>query len=206
MDENLDALIERIKREGTEKAEEEAKEIVRQAREKAETIIADAKTKADEKLQKAEEECRRRKQAMLDDLELAARDLILSVEQKVLQMFRNILEEKLSSSLSGDQTAFIKSIFEKWQYSAQGWRIILSETELHHLTEDVLNSLREKIKCGLEVQPDPEIKAGFKIMAEDGSYYLDFTAGTMAELLMERLTPVLRDILRKAKEKEDRES
>lgn len=206
MDENLDALIERIKREGTEKAEKEAKEIGHKAREKAEKIIDDAKRLSDEILRKSEEDCKRRKQAMLDELELAARDIILSMEQKILKMFRNILEEKIGSSLSADQSTLINSILEKWQNSAQGWRIYLSESDLHHLTEDLLNSLRERIKGGLEVQPDSEIKAGFKIMAENESYYLDFTAGSTAELLMERLSPPLRAILRKPEGKEDSES
>lgn len=205
MDEDLDSLIEKITREGVSQAEKESKEIERQAREKADAIIANARSKADDKIQKTEEECKRQKQAMLDELELASRDLILSVEQKVLQMFRNTLEEKISISLSSGQSTFIKSIFEKWKGSEQGWSIHLSEPELRNLTDDLLNSMREKVKGGLEIQSDSEIKSGFKIMVKDGSYYLDFTVGTMAELLMEQLSPILRNILRKTSRKDDNE-
>lgn len=206
MEENLEALLQKIRREGVEQAKEEARKIEDRTREESDKIIADAKGRAEEKLQKSEEECKRMKQALFDELELAARDLVLSVEQRVLQIFKNILEEKMSNSLSSDPVTFIRTIVDKWQPSTQGWRIYLSEQDLRCLTEDLLDSLRKKIKEGLEVQLDPEIKAGFKAMIEDGSYYLDFTAGTMAELLMEGLSPALRDILRKAKRKEINES
>lgn len=197
MDENLDALFDTIRQEGVEKAKKEANEITHRAYEEAEKIIADAKNRAEEIHQKTEDECRSLKQALYDELELSARDLILSVEQKVMQIFRNIFEEKITSSLSREPTVFLQTILEKWQYSEQGWRILLSEDELKFFTEDLLDSLRKKIKGGLEVQPDPEIKAGFKIMIEDGNYYLDFTEGTITDLYMEQLSPVLRDILKK---------
>jgi V/A-type H+/Na+-transporting ATPase subunit E len=200
MEKNLEALIEKIRREGIDQARGEADKVEHIAREKAGKIIADAKERAGEILQKTEEECKRMKQALFDELELAARDLTLSVEQRILQMFRNVLEEKLSNTLSKNPVAFIRTVFDKWQPSVQGWRIYLSEQDLRYITEDLLDSLRKKAGEGLEVQIDHEIKAGFKVMIEDGSYYLDFTAGTMTELLMERLTPALRNILRKAKE------
>lgn len=158
------------------------------------------KNKAEEKIKKAEEESNRMKQALLDELELAARDLVLSLEKRVLELFKNVLEEKLNTSFTKDPVYFIRTIFHKWQSSVQGWKICLSKQDSEKLTEELLAALQKKIKEGIEIQIDPEIKAGFKVMVKDGSYYLDFTAGTMAELLMERVSPVLQRVLRKVKE------
>ena len=77
-------LIDRIRDQGVQAAQEKADRLVRDARQQAHEIVSQAKGEAEAAHAKARTETEAYRQASLDALRLAARDTVLDLEARVL--------------------------------------------------------------------------------------------------------------------------
>ena len=84
MDIQLQELIDKIKKEGISKAEEDAKATIDAAEKKAEQIIADANAKAEEILKNAKAEIQRVEKASEEAIVQAGRNMLLSFKDGII--------------------------------------------------------------------------------------------------------------------------
>jgi V/A-type H+-transporting ATPase subunit E len=199
MDVQLKELIDRIKSEGIETAEEQARNIVEEAEKKAKQIIAEAEKEADGLRRQAEEDAARREQTARESIRQAGRDLIISLQKKLQSLFDAVIYTETAGALQGEglQKA-IKELMDHWNEDVSDLRLLVAEKELQKLEKGLRDKLSVLLSKGMELKPLANVEAGFHVSYKDGSAYFDFTAEGIAEILSEFLNPKLAELLKEA--------
>ncbi len=200
MDAQLKELIETIKTEGVETAEARAQEIVDAAQKRADDIVHAAKQEADEIRKHAQDEARKSRRSGEAALRQAARDLILSVQNRLLKIFEHVVVENVDkaytdSVLSEAIVALVKSFAEKGETSLE---VLVSEKSAAAIESAMRKEFTDQLRTGVQISGSAAVKSGFRVSEENGSVYYDFTAEGVAEALSVHLTPRLQEIIRNA--------
>ncbi|MBC8207388.1 MAG: ATPase [Kiritimatiellales bacterium] len=198
MAEELQPLLDQIRKEGIEKAETEAAEILSKAKEKAAQMVREAEAKAKELLAKAETDSEVFTRRSIATLEQSARDVLITVGQGI----ENILSEIVTASV--DEVLGIE-VLEKMmvsmakscadQHGETRIELLVSEADQDELVKFFASKYSDKMVEGLELHVDNEILKGFKVSFADDHVYLDFTQEAIAEALSAFLRPKLADIV-----------
>ncbi|MDR2482360.1 MAG: V-type ATP synthase subunit E, partial [Treponema sp.] len=105
--------------------------------------------------------------------------------------------QEASSAFSGDVLKeALPGLVKGWASGAETLDVILPEGELRALDAYFQDKLAAEFKRGLELKPDRNLAAGFRIANKDGSAYYDFSADAVVELLSAYLNPRLAEILK----------
>ena len=97
----LQGLLERIQKDGIEKAEAEAGTIVSKAQDKAAGLIKDAESKAKSILENADKDSQAFEARARKALEQAARDAVLSVHEAINATMKKIAAAEVDTIMSG---------------------------------------------------------------------------------------------------------
>jgi V/A-type H+-transporting ATPase subunit E len=173
-------LTEKIYKEGIEKANEEARQIIAKAREESEKIIAAAKNNAREITEQAQKEAREYKQSTDAEMELATRQFISKLKQEIA---RNLIVKQVKSPVKHafEDDKFLKKIIltivKNWspQQKKIDLNLLLPEKDEKKLEGFFKSKAKELLDKGLEVKFNANIKSGFKVGPKDGQYYISFT-------------------------------
>ncbi len=204
MDVQLKELIERIKSEGIENAEQEADRIIQEAQERAKKIVSDAEAEADKIRSKAEEDASRREETGRASLKHAGRDLMLSVQKRLQELFDKIIYQETSEVMKGNLLEkSVAQVVENWGSDVTDLTVLVSEEELERVEKGLKKKLSAKLAEGIEIKPLPKSEAGFQVSMKDGSAYYNFTAEGIAELLSQFLNPRLAETLKEAAEEKE---
>ena len=200
MDVQLKELIEKIKNEGVGQAEAQAQTILKDAEAKASALIAEAEAKAEALVSQGKAEAARFEAAGKDALRQASRDLILSLEKKLLDLFQVATRE-------GVDAALVPSLVEKLALElAKAWvtkgeagvQIVLGGPDAQKLGAALQTSLAKTLGVGVEVVPSDRFTKGIKVSGKGSALTVDLSSGALADLLAEALQPALAQILRDA--------
>jgi V/A-type H+-transporting ATPase subunit E len=189
---SIQDLLDRIKREGLEEANQRSQEILGEAREKAETILRDAENEAERILNAAGEEVRRKHEALERELSQSGRDLILSVKQEITDLFDRILVREVRLALAPDvMKQLILKLVDKWRVDEpfQGVEVLFNEEQRDALEAGILRGLRDELRNGFVLKPVKTTASGFRIGEKDGNLHYDFTDAGIADALREYLNP-----------------
>ena len=202
MDAQLQEIIDKIKTEGVESAEQKAAELIAQAEQKSHGIIEDAKAKAVDIVTRAETEVEQLKQAGNQALTQASRDLLLQLQNVITNLLNEVIKEEAGAGLKGSvlENAIIK-LAESWpSKEIKDLSIILSEADLQAIEKGLRRGLAEKIKSGVVLKPSAAMESGFRVSVQDGNAYFNFTSEEIAAALSQYLNPRLSEIMKKAVE------
>ncbi len=194
----LSELIERIKKEGLEAAEQDAARIRTQAEEQAARIVDEAKAQAESLLARARAEALRFEQTGREGVRQAGRDVVLNLRKQIEHLFAAILGSQVSAALQGDAVKeALASLFRNWRMDSDAAPEVLVPAKTWDAMRDgLLAALAEQIRGGLTIKPAGSVRAGFRVAEKDGRAYFDFTDAALAEFLMEHLNPRLAECLR----------
>ncbi len=200
MAEELQGLLEKIQRDGVEKAQTEAGAIIDAAKEKAATILADAEKQAEERLAKAEQDAALFESRAQNSLLQAARDLVITVGQRVTGLLERLLAERVKSATGGTALADAAASAIK-AYIAAGSQpcdlaILLSDQDKNAVEQALNNALKEELAAGLTVAGDHSIVTGFKVTMQEGKLTHDFSDAAVSDALASLLRPALAQIVR----------
>ncbi len=177
MELQIQDLVSSIRKEGIEKAQEEAGQILAQARAEADKLIAQAKAEAARTGAAAEADIETRRQGAQVAVEQAKRDALLSFEASVQGEFKKILAADVAKTVKGETLA-------KLIAAALGDEDPAAYTaEVAEVTEGLKGELAQKVRDGLEIKAVPGVKAGFRLAAKDGSGFFDCSAEELARML-----------------------
>ncbi len=198
MDAQLQELLESIKKEGIETARQESESILDGARKEASQIVSDAETQAASIVEKAKTEAARLEATAKDAIRQAGRDLVLSLESQIGQIFDRIVRETVSSAYDEkvlqDAIVGIVSAFPKAE--AANLEVLLSKEDLHRLETSLRGRLGEVIGDGVEIRTAGGLDNGFRLSEKEGQAYYDFSADGIAEALSAFLNPRLASLFR----------
>lgn len=196
MAEELQNLLERIQKDGVDKATQEKERILAEAKEKAGSIISDAEVKAKEIIEKAETDSKAFEARAEKSLDQAARDTVLSVEQAVTTAMNSIVASEVGNAISADELkSIIASVIEA--YASEGTAEVLVSPETEAKIKDYFaTELAGKLKSGVEIKADNSIISGFQVSFADGNVQHDFTGEAITNALCQLLRPHLAEIVR----------
>lgn len=198
MEAQLQPLIDTIKAEGIEAAESRAAEIVAAADARAAKIVEEATRKATEQLESSKREAERLETAGQHALQQAARDLMLAVERQLQDKLDRLVRDHVGEALSGDSLAtVIEQLVTNWRVDGDAnLEVLISEENRERLESGSLAQLRDQLRDNVTLRPSPEVDAGIRIGLENGNVHYDFTAGGIAEMLSQYLSPRLAALMR----------
>ena len=200
MDVQLQELIDKIKSEGVSAAEGKADEIVQAAERKAGEIVENAQADAARIIEDAKKRDEQSVQTGKDALIQAARDLLLSLQSRIVSLFDAVARQEIREALSGDALeSAISTLIGSWtSEEVSDINVLLQESDLKAIEQSLRAKLAQELQSGLEIKVGSGITGGFRISVKDGSAYYNFTPAEIAAALSEFLNPRLRDILQQA--------
>ncbi len=195
MEVKLDNLIEKIKADGIEEANQKADEIIEKAKKEAADLKKKAQQEADQIISDAENEAKGFEEKSKRSLQLAARDTELLVKEKLTALFDRSLKSQVSETLKPDflKTLILK-VVDQWKENETS-QIELSEEDKKQLDPLIQDTLRTEIKDSLTLKVSDRVTRGFQIRIEDGDVYYDLTDDNIAEVLYLFLNPKLKEML-----------
>ena len=198
MAEELQPLLDQIRKEGVEKADAKAAEILAQAKEKAAQTVRDAEAKAKALVAKAETDAEVFTQRSIATLEQSARDLLITVGQGIENIISEIVADSTADALNIN---VLEQMLVGMAHSCadkQGEtriEMLVSEEDQKELVKFFAAKYSDKMGHGVELHVDNEILKGFKVSFADDHAYLDFTQEAIAEALTAFLRPKLAEIV-----------
>ena len=182
--EDLQGLLEKINREGVEKADAEAKKIVDAAKAKADAIVKDALAAADRAKADAEKNSSAYATRAAETIRQSARDITIGVKDAVTALLESVLAKDVDRALADEKTA----------------ASIVADA-IKDLTGPGEIRCGAKLAAALKVQVagiksftltvDETLGSGFTVKLDGGRVEHDFTAETISSELAKRLRPDL---------------
>ena len=201
MPKNIEAFVETLKSEGVDAGKKAAQKIEAQAQAQAEQIIARAKAEADQMIAKAETEASKIKSRMDSSLELATRDAVLALKEKLSQLLSALLAREVGKALSNEDTlasvlqAVIPAYAKADAQTSVSADIVVPETLKGKLIESTLKDLVKALKNqGIQAEVKASlVHAGFEYKIEGTT--VEVSTDSVTALLADMIDPELRHIL-----------
>jgi V/A-type H+/Na+-transporting ATPase subunit E len=197
MDIRLQELLERIKKDGLDKAKVEAQAVLTEAETRRAAILAQAEAEAINIVEKAREEAGRFEASAAAAVGQASRDLVLAFQGEIRKLFAVVIRRETGKAF--DETVLksaLPAVLAGW--SAKGTddlTVLLPPADLEKLESFFAEKLAAELSRGLELKPFPGLKAGFRILEKNGAAYYDFSAETVAELMSQYLNDRLAGLM-----------
>lgn len=189
MSEDLQSLLEKINREGVEKARAEAAEIIAAAKAEAAALVSEAKAAAAKEKAEAEKAAAGYAERAADTIRQAARDTVLKIEEAVTAMLENLLAKNVDAALADEKTA-----------------AALVAKAVENLSDGVEITVGGRIAAAVKAQlaargentviTDPAMQTGFSVKLDGGRIEHAFTGEVISRELAKRLRPDLAALLK----------
>lgn len=192
MAEELQQLLEKIQRDGVDKANAEAAAIVAKAKAEADAIVkkaqdaaaaAEAKGKAD-----AEAYAARAKETISQ----AARDTVLKVKQDVMELLKKLLLQNVTAALATEAVPLAAAAVKELVTGSATAEIAAAPK----LVDALRAQLAQQAQSGVKVVADETTGTGFTVRLDNGRVEHDFTDAAISEALAQRLRADLAALLK----------
>jgi V/A-type H+-transporting ATPase subunit E len=201
MPKNIEAFVETLKSEGVDAGKIAAQKIEAEAQAQADQIVTQAKAQADVIISEAEAEANKIKSRMDSSLELATRDALLTLKEKLSQLLNALLAREVGKALSSEDTlaAVLREVipaYAKMDAKASvPADIVVPETLKGKLLESTLKELVKTLKNkGIQADVKNSLaQAGFEYKIEGST--VEVSTDSVTALLADMIDPELRHIL-----------
>ena len=195
MDVKLDKLIDKIKSEGIQQAEQESGQILQNARNQGEKIIADAKKEADKIISQAREEMEKLQLSGKSALKQAERDAVLVTKEKLTKVLDSVFKKQVSDELKPEVLVdLIKKMVENSDDDAK-MKVLVNQQEVKALEKLLAAKTNKALADTVEIKVDRGVSKGFRIGKKGEDVYYDFTDESISEFLREFLNPSIKNML-----------
>lgn len=180
---NLDVLTEKIYREGIEKAEKEAADILASAQKEAEEILEKAHSISREILVKAEKDAQQLAKKSEGEIRLKGNRIISDLQKRIKSMIRDRILRKNIHELAMDPD-FLKSVIhdliENWNKDEKA-ELVFSEDLRSKMDKRFDKAIAHDLN-NLSITFDDRLSTGFRISRESDNYQITFTEDDFNEL------------------------
>ena len=189
MSEEIQSLIEKINRDGVEKANAEAARIVAAAKEQATAIVKEAKEEAAKAAKAAEEEAGLSAERAKETLRQAARDAVISVEGAVTRLLERLLAANVDAALADPAAAAA--------IAGEAVKALVGTGEVA-AGPKIAAALKAQLaaKQNFTVVMDETLGSGFTVKLDGGRVEHDFTGAAVSAELAKRLRPDLAALMK----------
>jgi V/A-type H+-transporting ATPase subunit E len=199
MTEDLQHLLDKIQKDGVDKAETDSANIVNEAKLKADDIVKKAGNEAKQIIDKAKKEAVAFEENGRKALEQASRDVIISAKTGIQAAVSSVVTAKTSKAMD-DQTlsAILIKVVETYCSDSKSTDVLVSESDVESFKQFILAGLNEEARQGINIVPEGSIAKGFKVVIKDKNMELDLTDKAVGEALSKVLRPHIAEILNKS--------
>jgi V/A-type H+-transporting ATPase subunit E len=200
MAEELKGLLEKIKREGFDAAEERGRAIEAEAARRAEETIRNAEQSAARIIAEANSKMAAAEEGGRQSLKQAARDVLISLRQEITAMLGKVIAANVRKGLNAEDLAKMIPAMVKSGPRAEKDSVIISlnKEDLDKIEKAFFAQLGEEAKKKITLKYAADIKSGFTISYDSGRSYYDFTDLALAEYIAAHLKPQLAKMLEEA--------
>lgn len=197
MDVKLDSLIEKIRKEGIEEAQQNADQILKDAKQKAAAIVAQAQNEAEKIVADGKKQVEQYKVTAEVDLKQSARNIELLLKEKINSLFDAVFKRQVAAEM---KPSFLKEMILKivgsWAKDSKT-AIVLNEKDKNELETVLFSGLTADLKQSIQIRVSNDIASGFRIGLKGNQVYYDFSDESIAEVLKSLINPKLKEILEK---------
>lgn len=190
----IQELTEQLLREGVEKGNQQAADIVAQAEAKKADILAAAQKQADEIVAAAQKKAEELDKNTKAELKLFANQALEALKSEVI----NLLNDKVVN-LSMDKTLNEKFMPQLLLSFVQNWaskgELIIETADADALSAYFKQEAAELLKSGLQIKQVNAMATDFVLTAADGSYKIQLGKQDFVEYFKEFLRPKLVEML-----------
>lgn len=201
---NIESFVKTLESEGVDAGKKAAGKIAAEAKEQAEDVIAEARKEAEEIVAQAQSEAEKVKARMNSSLELATRDAIYLLREKLGQQLKVLLEVNVEKALNDGETLshVLREVIPLYAKAQTGNKLAteidISKDLKSRLLENAVRELAHSLK-GKNVQINSSYtlaKAGFEYKIEGST--VEVSTESVTALLSEMIDPELQQFLEKA--------
>lgn len=195
MENKIQALTDKIYREGVEKGNEEAQRIVGEAKKQAQQLLDDARKEAAAMIANAKKTAEEQKENTKSELKLFAGQAVNALKTEVADLLTNqTVGEAVKGFIADKQVLnqFIVALAGKW---AENEPIVISTAESEQLKKYFTAKAKALLDKGVSIQQVNGMKALFSISPADGSYKVNFGEEEFENYFKEFLRPQLVEML-----------
>lgn len=189
MTQDLQQLLEKIQRDGVDKAKSDADKLVSEAQAQARKIVEAAHAEAAKIKADARQEAEAFERRAEETVRQSARDTVLNVEKAVTALFGGLLLKDVNAALSSAELTA--------ELAAEAVRAYIGEKGGVEVaaTAKLADALRAKLAAeaasGVTVVTDDTTGAGFRLRLAGGRVEHAFTGAAVADALAKQLRPRL---------------
>ena len=189
MSEDLQSLLEKINREGVEKARAEADKIIADAKAKAADIVKAAQAEAAKSKADAEKAAADYAARAAETVRQAERDTMLKIESSVTALLENVLKADVDKALADEKTVAA--------LVAEAVKGLVGPVEVA-ANPRLAAALKAQLAAqgSITVVMDDALGTGFSVKTDGGRVEHAFTGDVIAEELAKRLRPDLAKLLK----------
>jgi len=197
MEMDLKNIIEKIKQEGVGEAEKQAETIVSRAEEKAGEIVRAACQEKEALEKRGKDEAEKLRKHAVEAMDQAARDVVLSLKEKIIELFDGILEEDVGKAMTTEaMSAMIVGLLEKTGGEKDvPIEVLVNEKDKDDLEKLLTGQLKDRMKKGITVKVSPTIENGFRIGESGENNYYDLSDEAVSEAFKTFLNPRIAKLL-----------
>jgi V/A-type H+/Na+-transporting ATPase subunit E len=200
MSQQVQELINKIKSEGIQEADQKAKVIEDRAQHAAHDIIDDAKKKADHLLLEAQEDIKKMRESTHAALKQASRDMLLSLRKEIEKILQSIVAAEVSGALTPEHLSDLIGTIVKASATTQkvegGIEVVLNPKDLKGLKQSFIAKLQKQVKQPIHFEASEDIGKGFTISFDKGKSCYDFSDAGLTEYLSTYLNPHVSALLK----------
>ena len=189
MAEELQSLLEKIQREGIEKAAAERDEIVKNANAEAAAILAAAKAEADKMRADAANDAEALKKRAESAIRQAARDILLELkselQRRVAAITRSRMDEALSSEfIAGLVREIASAVLSDASKAASGkLEVMVGPAKCDEVARLLTASVGADLVDKMVIFPNAAAGRGLKVSVEGNEVFFDFSDAALSEMI-----------------------
>jgi vacuolar-type H+-ATPase subunit E/Vma4 len=188
MAEELQSLLEKIQRDGIDKAAAEREEIIKKAQAEAESIVAAAKENAEKIRNDAARDAEALTKRAESAVRQAARDILLELNSELKKRVENIVRKRTDEALSSDFMAEIirevaKSVLNGQNADTNNIEVMVSPAKCEELVAKLAASACQDMVEKISVFPNSAAGRGLKISVNGDQVFFDFSDAALTGMV-----------------------
>ncbi|MBQ9666015.1 MAG: hypothetical protein IJ635_00975 [Bacteroidaceae bacterium] len=195
MENKIQALTEKLLKDGVEKGNAEAEKIIAAANEKAAQIIADAKAQAEEIEQAAKKNAKGMEENTKSEIKMYAAQALNALKGEVANVVGDQVVKEATAEVVGNKdfmNEFMLKLAEKW---GAGEDIVISTADAASLKALFAKKAKALLDKGVKIEQVNGQKTLFTVQPADGSYKVNFGEAEFEEYFKNFLRPQLVEMI-----------
>ena len=189
MAEELQSLLEKIQRDGIEKAAAERDEIVKNANAEAAAILAAAKAEADKMRADAANDAEALKKRAESAIRQAARDILLELKSELQRRVAAITRSRMDAALSSEFIAGLvreiaaAALSSADKASSGKLEVMVAPAKCEEVTKLLTASVGADLVEKMTIFPNAAAGRGLKVSVEGNEVFFDFSDAALSEMI-----------------------